>query len=354
METTPESSRARGLLRWFHTAVILVAASVIAGVLIWQGITSAGVPDPTVHGTTLASSSLDIAVLVFREGLESILVLAAILAGLRTRNQVYRRSIQAGIGMGLVAGVVTWFVAVSIVTDLTLNFGALTVQAATGLLAVVVLVIVMNWYFHRVYWSGWISGHVRREQALVGRTDEITGTNSPRILLGLAALGFASVYRESVEIVLFLQSYYLRLGGSVVYYGAAGGLVLTIAAGWLTLVENSRLPYKKMLVATGVLLTGVLFVMVGEQVNEMQLAGWIGTTNIAWLGNIPGWASTWFSVFPNVETFLGQTLAILLVAGSYSIHRIRTYGGWNLSHRLNRTSPGLTAENEIVRSVPDV
>jgi high-affinity iron transporter len=329
MEVTLASRRARSALRWFRTAIILVVASAIAGVLIWAGITSAGAPDPTVHGTTLASSSLDIAVLVFREGLESILVLAAILAGLRARNQVYRRSIQAGIGIGVGAGVVTWFVAISIVTDLTLNFGALAVQAATGLLAVIVLLVVMNWYFHRVYWSGWITGHVRREQALVGRADDKTvGKNSPRILLGLAALGFASVYRESVEIVLFLQSYYLRLGGSVVYYGAAGGIVLTAAAGWLTLVENSRLPYKKLLVATGVLLTGVLFVMVGEQVNEMQLAGWIGTTNIAWLQSLPAWAGVWFSIFPNVQTFVGQALAVLLVAGSYLVHRFRTYGGW--------------------------
>jgi high-affinity iron transporter len=60
----------------------------------------------------------------------------------------------------------------------------------------------------------------------------------------------------------------------------------------------------------------VLVVMVGEEVNEMQLAGWIGTTNISWL-HIPGWAGTWFSPFPNVETFVGQGLAVAIVVGSY-------------------------------------
>ena len=81
--------------------------------------------------------------------------------------------------------------------------------------------------------------------------DAIEGRIASRDFLGLALLGFASVYREGVEIVLFLQTHYLRLGGPVVYYGAAGGLVLTAAAGWITLVENGRLPYKRMLVATG-------------------------------------------------------------------------------------------------------
>lgn len=317
--------------RSFHAlrSLALVAAAVaVAGVLVYQGVAAAGSPDPTVRGTTLASGSLDIAVLVFREGLESILVLAAILAGLRAKNRAYRRSIHIGMGAGFGAGIVTWVAAVSIVTDLTQSYGALAVQAATGLFAVAVLLLVMNWFFHNVYWSGWIGMHNRRKAAIIAQAD---GAKVPRVLFGLALLGFASVYRESVEIVLFLQSYYLQLGSTVVYYGAAGGLILTAAAGWLTLVENGRLPYKRMLVATGVLLTGVLFVMVGEQVNEMQLAGWIATTSIPWLKGTPAWAQTWFSIFPNVETFVGQALAIVVVAGSYLLHRFRTYGGWSPS-----------------------
>ena len=329
--TVETAFRPRGtVLKWLRAALILTVAIAIAGVLVWQGLAAAGNPDPTTPGTTLASGSLDITVLVFREGLESILVLAAILAGLRAKNRVYRRSIYAGMGVGFAAGMASWFVAISIVGSLIVNYGALEVQAATGLLAVAVLLVVMNWFFHNIYWSGWIKMQNRRKQTVIEEADR-TGKVVRGVLLGLGLLGFASVYRESVEIVLFLQSYYLQLGGLVVYYGAAGGLVLTAAAGWLTLVEGNRLPYKKTLVATGVLLTGVLFIMVGEQVNEMQLAGWVGTTSISWMHGIPAWAGVWFSVFPNVQTFVGQAFAVLIVAGSYLIHRFRTYGGWNPS-----------------------
>ena len=326
MESAPPSSH--GPLKWLRVTLIVVAAVGIAFVLVWQGITAAGNPDPAVPGTTFASGSLDIAVLVFREGLESILVLAAILAGLRAKKRVYRRSIYAGMGVGFLAGVASWFIAISLVGELITSYGAIAVQAGSGLLAVVVLLVVMNWFFHNVYWSGWISMQNRRKHAVIQEADR-SAMAVRGVFFGLGVLGFASVYRESVEIVLFLQSYYLQLGSAVVYYGAAGGLVLTAAAGWLALVEGNRLPYKRMLVATGGLLTGVLFVMVGEQVNEMQLAGWVGTTNISWLQGMPPWAGTWFSIFPNVQTFEGQALAILLVAGSYVIHRFRTYGGWN-------------------------
>jgi len=323
--TAPLASRGHGGLRqWIRTAVIVTAALIIASMLIWQGITAAGNPNPTAPHTTFPVAALDIAVLVSREGLESILVLAALIAGLKGKNYGYQRPIQAGAGLGFGAGVVTWFIAISIVGDLMASYSALAVQAATGLFAVIVLLIVMNWFFHGVYWSGWINMQTRAKRSLIAQAEGMS-KNSRRVLLGLAVLGFASVYRESVEVVLFLQSYYLDAGPAVVYYGAAAGLVLTVATGYLTFLGHRRLPYRRMLVATGVLLTGVLFVMVGEEVNEMQLAGWIGTTNIPGLQGVPAWAGLWFSVFPNVQTFVGQALALLLVAGTYFIARRRMW-----------------------------
>jgi high-affinity iron transporter len=306
-----------------RTATIVVGAAALAAVLVWQGITAGGNPNPT-PGTSFPVAALDVAVLVTREGLECILVLAALIAGLKGKNYGYQRPIQAGAGLGLVAGVATWFVAISIVGDLMLTYGALAVQAATGLFAVVVLLIVMNWFFHGVYWSGWINMQNRAKRSLITQANEM-GKNSRRVLLGLVVLGFASVFRESVEVVLFLQSYYLEMGPAVVYYGAAAGLVLTAAAGYLTFLAHRRLPYKRMLILTGALLTGVLFVMVGEEVNEMQLAGWIGTTAIPGLQGLPAWTGLWFSIFPNVQTFVGQALALLLVAGTYLIARHRMW-----------------------------
>jgi high-affinity iron transporter len=80
-------------------------------------------------------------------------------------------------------------------------------------------------------------------------------------------------------------------------------------------MAHTRLPYKKLLVLTGVLLGFVLLVMVGESAQELQLAGWLPATAIPVA--IPGWVGLWFAVFPTVETLLAQGLAALLVIGSY-------------------------------------
>ena len=116
--------------------------------------------------------------------------------------------------------------------------------------------------------------------------------------------------------MIFLQGLRERFGASVVLEGVVLGLLFTAAVGVLTFGLHQRLPYKKLLIITGAMLVVVLWVMVGEEVNEMQLAGWIGTTPISGL-NIPGWAGTWFSVFPNVETIAAQVFALLVVLGSY-------------------------------------
>src|SRR5438105_253060 len=304
---------------------IFAAALAVFAILLWQGTFAHGAPDPTQPNTSKTVATLDIGVLVFREGLECILVLAAITASMTGAKRAHRKPVAAGAGVAFLATLVTWFIAVRIVGSLSDNMRALDLQAATGLLAVVVLLIIMNWFFHKIYWGGWIRAHNRRRKALVenGHGSE---TAKRSLLWGLILLGFTALYREGFEVVLFLQTYHLRFGGGVVLKGALLGLALSGIVAVLTFVLQQRLPYRKMLITTGVLLGVVLLVMVGEQAQEMQLAHWISTTPIASLvPMIPRWMGLWFSVFPTYETLIAQFIAAVLVIGSY--YAARHFGG---------------------------
>ena len=304
---------------------IFIAALAVIAILIWQGIFAQGAPDPTQPNTSKTVAALDIGVLVFREGLECILVLAAITASMTGPKRAHRKPVAAGAGVAFVATLITWVIAVRIVDSLSDNMRALDLQAATGLLAVVVLLVIMNWFFHKIYWGGWIRAHNRRRKHLLenGHGSEIAKRS---LLWGLILLGFTSLYREGFEVVLFLQSYYLRFGGGVVLQGALLGIALSAIVAVLTFVIQQKLPYRKMLITTGILLGVVLLVMVGEQAQEMQLAHWISTTPIPWLvPRIPKWMSLWFSVFPTYETLIAQGIAAVLVVGSY--YAARKFGG---------------------------
>src|SRR4051794_6299432 len=296
---------------------LCVAAVGVVAVLIWQGVTAQGAPDPLRPNTSPTVAFLDIGVLVFREGLECILVLAAITASMTGTKQAHRRPVAVGAGIAFGATLITWLIAVRILGSLMDNIPALDLQAATGLLAVVVLLVIMNWFFHKIYWGGWIRHHNRRRKALLANANAVLITQR-RLFWGFVLLGFTSLYREGFEVVLFLQSYHLRLGGAVVFKGALLGLILSALVALLTFVLQQRLPYRNMLITTGILLGGVLLVMVGEQAQEMQLAHWISRTEIPWLvDTLPGWLGMWFAVFPTYETLIAQGLAAVLVVGSY-------------------------------------
>ena len=291
---------------------LALAALAVPVLLIWHGPAQALGPTAAV---------LDIGVLVFREGLECILVLAAITAGTAGAGATSWQPISAGVAAGCVCTLITWRVAVSLVEDLSTKISALTLQAVTGLIAVLVLLLVMNWFFHKVYWAGWISMHTRKRQTLLREANQ--GKQRRRSLwLGFALLGFTSFYREGFEIVLFLQSYRMRLGGLPVACGVLMGVLLSGMVAIATFVAHRRLPYRRMLVLTGILIGGVLLVLVGEPAQEMQLARWLPTTNIPVLARIvPPWSGVWFSVFPTVETLAAQLIAAMLILGSYFIAR---------------------------------
>jgi len=291
--------------------VACVLLIVVVFIWLWVGDSAA-----SAFRTGHTAGVLDIGVLVFREGLECVLVLAAITASMRGSEQEFRHAVAAGAGIGFLATLLTWYVALRVLDDLGQNVSALTVQAATGLLAILVLLLVMNWFFHGVYWTGWISLHNKRKRVLL--ESEKNGDRNVRLLCGMALLGFSSFYREGFEVVLFLQSYRLKLGSRVVLLGVLLGISFSGVVAILTFVAHHRLPYRRMLVSTGAMLAFVLLVMVGEEAQEMQLARWLPTTEIPLLARaMPGWMGLWLSVFPTVETLGAQVLAAFLVFGSY-------------------------------------
>jgi high-affinity iron transporter len=249
----------------------------------------------------------DAAILVFREGLEAVLILAAITASFTAAKAHLRRPVLLGGLAGIAASVVTWFVAQFVIGEV--GTGGLRLEAITGLLAIVVLLVVTNWFFHRVYWSQWIARFNRQRRRLEG-----IGFLSGQVV-GLALLGLTSVYREGFETVLFLQNLQVSAGTSACVLGAGIGMIGVLAVGGLTFAAQRKLPYKRMLIATGLLIALVLAVMTGTTVHVMQGLGWLPSTPTPFA--VPLWASRWLGVYATWEGLAAQIGALAIVLGSY-------------------------------------
>lgn len=258
-------------------------------------------------------------VIVFREGLEAVLILAALLGSLKAPAVRHlRRPLWTGAALSFVATVVTFMVMGGILNAFA-AYGE-KLSAVVSVIAVGVLLVIMNWFFHNVYWNEHLANFHKKKHQLLGAN---IGQG-----VGLAILGFTAMYREGFETVLFLQSLVLQSGAGIVIGGALVALALVTGIGVLVFVMQTKLPHKKMLIATGAMICVVLFVIVGNTVHLLQVVGWfpIHPLPVA----LPYWTGLWFGTFATWEGVLLQAIAVSFVLGSYFVAE-------GLKHReLNR------------------
>jgi high-affinity iron transporter len=279
------------------------------------------------------------ALIVFREGLEAVLILAALVASMVGPRRHLRRPLMLGALGALVASAITWAVAQTVLGSLAMYGEKL--EAVVSLVAIAVLLLILNWFYHRVYWQEHLQElHGRKQRILRGVT---RGGIVVAPAIGLAALGFSSVYREGFETVLFLQALTLEAGAITVLEGVMVGLLATLAVGAATLVLERKLPHRKMLVATGLLITGVLVVLVGGTVQTMQVVGWVPVTPVEGL-QLPYWTGMWLGVYPTWEGITAQVAAAAFVIGSYVLaERLRRRRRAEVVRRVEAATPARVA-----------
>ncbi|MBV9657426.1 MAG: FTR1 family protein [Verrucomicrobia bacterium] len=260
----------------------------------------------SVSPTTLGFTAFSI---VSREGMEAVVVLAALMAGLRGAEQRgTRRGIAAGAWLALAATGVTFWLSLTVIQSLRQHGEKL--EAVVSILAVIILLIVTNWVFHKFYWVGW-NAKIR------SLSKAAQNVNQQRWeFLALLGVGFLTVYREGFETALFLQSLLLEGNRAAVAVGCVGGLGAILLIGALTFRFGVKLPYRRMLVITGVLVVSIMVSFLGSTTRLFQTVGWLPVHPIPGL-HLPTWTGLWLGLYPSWEGVLIPPLALVYVGGAW-------------------------------------
>ena len=241
-------------------------------------------------------------VILLREGLEAVLVLAAILALLRKAG---RRDALPYVHTGWIAalalGACTWLVASYVIT-ISGSTREVT-EGVTALVAAAVLLYVGFWMHSKAYadrWRTFLRGQLR--EALSART-----------MWALALVSCLAVYREAFETVLFYQALWTQAAPA--YAPVLGGLLTAAVAlavlGWLLLRGSVRLPLGLFFGATSVLLVLLAVVFVGKGIAALQEAGTLPVDPV----NFPGIPA--LGVYPNLLGLVLQAVLVLVIAGVF-------------------------------------
>ena len=205
--------------------------------------------------------------ILLREGLEALLVVAALAAFLvKTEHQNNLHYLHYGWIGALVAGVFTWWASVSLI-EISGTSREVT-EGLAALLAAAVLFYVGFWLHDKTsaaQWKQFIEANIKR--ALT------TGT-----LWGLAGLSFVAVYREVFETILFYQALWVQAdqaGRSMALAGFGTGAVVLVVLAWLVMRYSARLPLRQFFSVTGLLMFVLALIFAGKGAAALQEAGYI-------------------------------------------------------------------------------
>lgn len=236
--------------------------------------------------------------ILFREGLEALLVVAALLTFTRKANaKRASRFIHIGWVVALLAGIITWFLA----TELIRFSGASreVTEGVGGVLAALILFYVGFWMHsnsNSQKWLGYIKSKV--DNALDGGT-----------IWALAVVAFISVYRELFETILFYQALWSQVTADTqiwLLYGLLAAIAALALVCLLIFRLGMRLPLGVFFKATSIVLLVLSVVLLGKGIAALQEAGWLNASYL----DLPTFS--WLGFFPTWQGALAQLVAVVL------------------------------------------
>ncbi len=267
-------------------------------------VSGTGIVAPTIAFSTSFS-------IIFREGLESALIIGAILTYLEaSRNNRFKKHVYYGIVIAIGATAVTWFIAEFIIDISGANREL--IEAIAGVSAVAVLFWVSFWVLNKIETKRWI-------EFVKAKVWKATTTGS---IMVFVLLSFFTVYREGFETVLFYQAM-LSFAKYMEWYVVAGlvlGLGVIVATAIVVRKLGRRLPLKVLFALTMGIGAYMSIAFMGNAIREFQELGYISTTHL--IGTVPRLdinLSTMTGIHPTLETIIAQIilLAVYVVGSLY-------------------------------------
>jgi high-affinity iron transporter len=268
-------------------------------------VSGTGILAPTIAFSTSFS-------IIFREGLESALIIGAILTYLEaSRNNRFKKHVYYGIVIAIGATAVTWFISAFII-DIS-GASRELIEAIASVSAVAVLFWVSFWVLNKIETKRWI-------EFVKAKVWKATATGS---IMVFVLLSFFTVYREGFETVLFYQAM-LSFAKYMEWYVVAGlviGLAVIVATAIVVRKLGKRLPLKVLFALTMGIGAYMSIAFMGNAIREFQELGYISTTHL--IGTVPRLdinLASMTGIHPTVETILCQiALLAVYVAGSLYI-----------------------------------
>jgi high-affinity iron transporter len=246
--------------------------------------------------------------ILFREGMEAMLVIVALAAATRGAGRIGRaRDIYAGALAAIVASVVLAWVVNNFITDDASD----TLEGVFQLFAAATLFYVSSWMTSKGQADRWM-------KFISHKLQSAEHSAVPGIALGLTA--FLAVMREGAETIVFFQALTSGATEAVERHAVAAGIVVAAVALAATFVvirrAADRIPMRFFFQTTSIMLYALAIVFVGQGVASLQEASRVSATFVDYVPTIP-----MLGLFPTVQSLGAQAVLLMLAAAAVLVPR---------------------------------
>lgn len=277
--------------------------------------------------TKLVTSSAGQAFLILiREGLEALLVVAAVIAYLvKSGNERFTRWIYLGVvaglaGSGLVAVLFTFlFGGSGPIQEIS--------EGVCALIATLMLLWTSNWMLNKSSVEAW-NNYIRNktEAAVAGAQSKVESGQGLGLgmIASLAMLSFLAVFREGAETVIFYESIYsMSQDAHGMWVGGLAAAAVLLVIFLILRFTSVKIPIGPFFLVTSIVMAALVVIFAGGGIHALIEGDLIEGT---YLSSVP--TNDWIGLYPYVETITAQVIAaiavvVLFVVGFIKKHRMK-------------------------------
>ncbi|TCZ77769.1 iron permease [Paenibacillus albiflavus] len=241
----------------------------------------------------------DAGLVLLREGVEALLVVATLLAFLhRTGNSSKQKWIWSGALTGLVASIGLAFLLIYAIKSVTAGSTRELIEGIAGLVSVALMLTVGVWLHSKANTSNW-------NQYIQGQIGSALASGKLWYLFIIAGI---SILREGAETIIFYIGMLPSMKISDFILGVGIALILLIILGFIVVIGSVRIPIRPFFLAATIFIYYLVIKFLGESIHALQVAGHVPAHNTGILPSI-----SLLGIYPTWETLIPQLAVIIFI-----------------------------------------
>ncbi|MDN3017611.1 FTR1 family protein [Paenibacillus sp. BSR1-1] len=241
----------------------------------------------------------DAALILLREGLEGLLIIATLIAFLKKMGQQTKQKwIWAGVAAGVLASAVLAVIINIVFTKITAASSREYIEGITGVIAVVMMLTIGAWLHNKSSIGNWNKYINHQMQDAIARGS----------LLSFAFISFLSVFREGAETIIFYAGITPYISLQQLILGVLLAVGLLVIVGFAIIHYSVKIPIRLFFKAATLLIYFLAFKILGISLHALQVSNVLSTSTVQ---NLP--FIDWMGLYPTWETTLTQALLVAVI-----------------------------------------